>query len=127
MVALALLCIAFLFLLSIIPVIASCLKSGENYKGASLVANGIIERVKNTEFSLVKTQWRNLSGQKSLSGYSNGVPYTASYIYQVDVLPSVADPQEDYLQDVVVRVGWTEKGRDKSYILETCIFNRSGL
>jgi hypothetical protein len=47
-------------------------------------------------------------------------------MYQVDVLPSPSDPAESFLQDIIVTVRWKEKGKDKSFILETSIFNRSG-
>ncbi|MHC9544430.1 MAG: prepilin-type N-terminal cleavage/methylation domain-containing protein [Vulcanimicrobiota bacterium] len=122
MVALALLCIAFMFLLSCIPLVASGIKSSENLKNATIVGSNIMERMRNTAFSQLKSVMK--SGECSVSGVSNGVAYSTQYLYDTDVSAVPEDSGEQSMENVVVTVSWKEKGKDKSIKFQTIVYNK---
>jgi len=123
MVAFCILSIAFLFLLSSLPLMSASIRTAENTKGASLVGGEILERARCTPFSSIVALWNNIKGEKKFSGTTNGVPYTVSYMYAVDVAPAVSDPSGTHLLDITVWVSWEERGRARKLPLQTVVFN----
>jgi len=122
MVALALLCIAFMFLLSCVPLIASGVRSSENLKNATVVGNNIMERMRNTTFSQLKSVMK--SGECSFSGSSNGVAYISKYMYSTDVSAVPEDKGEQSMENIVVTVTWKENGKDKSIQFQTIVYDK---
>lgn len=122
MVALALLCIAFMFLLSCIPLVASGIKSSENLKNATIVGSNIMERMRNTTFSQLKSVMK--SGECSVSGATNGIAYSSQYLYNTDVYAVPEDSGEQSMENIVVTVTWKEKGKDKSVQFQTIVYNK---
>ncbi|MGV8122454.1 MAG: prepilin-type N-terminal cleavage/methylation domain-containing protein [Candidatus Xenobiia bacterium LiM19] len=122
MVALALLCVAFMFLLSCVPLVASGIKSSENLKNATIVGNNIMERMRNTTFSQLKSVMK--SGESCISGATNGVAYSSQYLYDTTVSPVPEDSGEQSMENIVVTVTWKEKGKDKSIKFQTIVYNK---
>jgi len=122
MVALALLCVAFMFLLSCVPLVASGIKSSENLKNATIVGNNIMERMRNTTFSQLKSVMK--SGESYVSGATNGVVYSSQYLYDTSVSPVPEDSGEQSMENIVVTVTWKEKGKDKSIQFQTIVYNK---
>jgi Tfp pilus assembly protein PilV len=123
MVAFCILSIAFLFLLSSLPLMSASIKTSENAKGASFVGGDILERVRSTPFTSIMAAWGNKKGEKSFSGATNGVSYTVSYLYAVDVSPAAVDLTGQHLLDITVLVSWEERGRIKKIPLQTMVYN----
>jgi prepilin-type N-terminal cleavage/methylation domain-containing protein len=122
MVALALLCVAFVFLLSCVPLTASGVKSGENLKNATMVGSNIMERLRNTPYAQLKTVLK--SGECTVPGATNGVSYVSSYLYKTDVSAVSEDPGEQSMEGILVTVTWKEKGKDRSVKFQTVIYNK---
>jgi prepilin-type N-terminal cleavage/methylation domain-containing protein len=125
-VAFAILCVAILFLLSSIPLMTMGLKNSENIKGATLVGSDILERIRNAPFGTLHVNWHMYKGEQSFTGASNGIAYTATYIYQTEVTSTSVDTQAQSLYNVLVTVSWEERGKLKKMDLQTIIYNSEG-